>query len=61
MRQVLVVIGPGQIGQAIGRRVGIGEHVPLADMRAEGASSAAEAMGGRGVRREHRDGRRLVA
>jgi hypothetical protein len=31
MSDVLVVIGPGQIGQAIARRVGVGKHVLLAD------------------------------
>lgn len=33
MSNVTVVIGPGQIGQAIARRVGVGKHVLLADMR----------------------------
>jgi NAD(P)-dependent dehydrogenase (short-subunit alcohol dehydrogenase family) len=44
MKNVIVVIGPGQIGQAIARRVGIGKHVLLADMRRENADSAAEVM-----------------
>jgi NAD(P)-dependent dehydrogenase (short-subunit alcohol dehydrogenase family) len=44
MENVIVVIGPGQIGQAIGRRVGIGKHVLLADMRRENADAAAEVM-----------------
>jgi predicted dinucleotide-binding enzyme len=35
MSKVTVVIGPGQIGQAIARRVGVGKHVLLADMREE--------------------------
>src|SRR5512142_2374832 len=48
MRDVVVVIGPGQIGQAIARRVGIGKHVLLADMRAENANAAAEVMGNAG-------------
>ena len=30
MTNVLVVIGAGQIGQAIARRVGVGKHVLLA-------------------------------
>ena len=37
MKDVVVVIGPGQIGQAIARRIGIGKHVLLADMRRENA------------------------
>lgn len=35
VKDVIVVIGPGQIGQAIARRVGIGKHVLLADLRQE--------------------------
>jgi predicted dinucleotide-binding enzyme len=31
MPNVIVVIGAGQIGQAIARRVGVGKHVVLAD------------------------------
>jgi predicted dinucleotide-binding enzyme len=30
MESVVVVIGAGQIGQAIARRVGVGKHVVLA-------------------------------
>jgi NAD(P)-dependent dehydrogenase (short-subunit alcohol dehydrogenase family) len=41
MKNVIVVIGSGQIGQAIARRVGIGKHVVLADMRMENANAAA--------------------
>lgn len=48
MKEVVVVIGPGQIGQAIARRVGIGKHVLLADMRAENAQAAAEVLGAAG-------------
>jgi NAD(P)-dependent dehydrogenase (short-subunit alcohol dehydrogenase family) len=44
MKNVLVVIGPGQIGQAIARRVGIGKQILLADMRRENADAAAEVM-----------------
>ena len=44
MKNVIVVIGPGQIGQAIARRVGIGKHLLLADMRPENAEAAAEVM-----------------
>src|SRR3954447_4844482 len=48
MTDVLVVIGPGQIGQAIARRVGVGKHVLLADMRQDNASAAAEVLGNAG-------------
>src|ERR687885_1376202 len=44
MKQVVVVIGSGQIGQAIARRVGVGKHVLLADLRRENANAAAEVM-----------------
>jgi NAD(P)-dependent dehydrogenase (short-subunit alcohol dehydrogenase family) len=47
MKEV-VVIGPGQIGQAIARRVGVGKHVLLADMRTENAEVAAEVLGNAG-------------
>jgi NAD(P)-dependent dehydrogenase (short-subunit alcohol dehydrogenase family) len=42
MKNVVVVIGAGQIGQAIARRVGIGKHILLADMRPDNANAAAE-------------------
>jgi NAD(P)-dependent dehydrogenase (short-subunit alcohol dehydrogenase family) len=48
MRDVIVVIGPGQIGQAIARRVGVGKHVLLADLRQENADAAAEVLGNAG-------------
>ena len=48
MRNVIVVIGPGQIGQAIARRVGAGKHVLLADLRREKADAAAEVMANAG-------------
>ena len=48
MRSVVVVIGPGQIGQAIARRVGVGKRVLLADMRQENADAAAEVLGNAG-------------
>ena len=48
MRDVIVVIGSGQIGQAIARRVGIGKHVLLADMRQDNANAAAEVLGNAG-------------
>jgi len=48
MRDIIVVIGPGQIGQAIARRVGAGKHILLADMRLDNADAAAEVMGNAG-------------
>jgi len=48
MKDVVVVIGPGQIGQAVARRVGIGKHVLLADLRQENANAAAEILGNAG-------------
>jgi NAD(P)-dependent dehydrogenase (short-subunit alcohol dehydrogenase family) len=48
MKNVLVVIGAGQIGQAIARRVGVNKHVLLADMRPDKANAAAEVLGDAG-------------
>jgi NAD(P)-dependent dehydrogenase (short-subunit alcohol dehydrogenase family) len=48
MTNVIVVIGAGQIGQAIARRVGVGKHVVLADMRLDNASAAAVVMANAG-------------
>ena len=45
---VIVLIGAGQIGQAIARRVGFGKHVLLADMRHDYANAAAEILGNAG-------------
>jgi NAD(P)-dependent dehydrogenase (short-subunit alcohol dehydrogenase family) len=41
---VIVVIGAGQIGLAIARRVSAGKHVLLADLRQENATAAAEVL-----------------
>jgi len=41
MSDVIVVVGPGSIGQAIARRVSAGKHVLLADLRLENADAAA--------------------
>ena len=48
MRDVIVVIGAGQIGQAIARRVGFGKHILLADMRHDNANAAAEILANAG-------------
>jgi len=44
MKNVVVVIGAGQIGQAIARRVSAGKHVVLADLRLENAELAAKTL-----------------
>jgi NAD(P)-dependent dehydrogenase (short-subunit alcohol dehydrogenase family) len=44
MTSVIVVVGAGQIGQAIARRVGVGKHVLLADMRPDSANAAVEVL-----------------
>jgi NAD(P)-dependent dehydrogenase (short-subunit alcohol dehydrogenase family) len=44
MSDVVVVIGPGSIGQAIARRVSAGKHVVLADQRQANADTAAEIL-----------------
>ena len=48
MKDVIVVIGAGQIGQAIARRVGAGKHLLLADMRPDNANAAAEVLANAG-------------
>jgi NAD(P)-dependent dehydrogenase (short-subunit alcohol dehydrogenase family) len=45
---VVVVIGPGSIGQAIARRVSAGKHVVLADLRQENTDAAAKVLGDAG-------------
>ncbi|MXV53150.1 SDR family oxidoreductase [Pedobacter sp. HMF7647] len=44
MKQVIVVIGAGSIGQAIARRVSTGKHVLLADLVKENAEAAAKVL-----------------
>jgi len=44
MSKVVVVIGAGLIGQAIARRVSVGKHVVLADLRMETAEAAAKIL-----------------
>lgn len=44
MSDVIVVIGSGAIGQAIARRVSVGKHVLLADLRQENADAAAKVL-----------------
>lgn len=42
MKDVIVVVGAGPLGQAIARRVGSGKQVLLADVKEENAKAAAE-------------------
>ncbi len=44
MKEVVVLIGSGSIGQAIARRVGAGKHVVLGDLKIEAANAAAEIL-----------------
>jgi len=48
MKNVVVLIGAGSIGQAIARRVSAGKHVLLADLRQENADAAAKTLGDAG-------------
>ena len=48
MSDVIVVIGAGQIGQAIARRVSAGKHVVLADLDKSNAGEAAEVLANAG-------------
>jgi NAD(P)-dependent dehydrogenase (short-subunit alcohol dehydrogenase family) len=43
-KEVVVVVGPGSIGQAIARRVSAGKRVLLADLRADNAKAAGDVM-----------------
>ena len=44
LRNVIVVIGAGSIGQAIVRRISAGKHIVLADLRQENADAAAKIL-----------------
>jgi NAD(P)-dependent dehydrogenase (short-subunit alcohol dehydrogenase family) len=48
MSEVVIVVGPGLIGQAIARRVGIGKHLVFADRRLENGNAAAETLSNAG-------------
>jgi saccharopine dehydrogenase-like NADP-dependent oxidoreductase len=49
MSDVIVVIGAGQIGQAIARRVSAGKHILLADLHQGNADAAAEVLADAGL------------
>jgi NAD(P)-dependent dehydrogenase (short-subunit alcohol dehydrogenase family) len=44
MKEVVVIIGPGSIGLAIARRISVGKHVVVADLREEQARAAAKIL-----------------
>ncbi len=44
MKDVVVLVGSGSIGQAIARRVGAGKHVVLGDLKLEAAQAAADIL-----------------
>lgn len=48
MKEVVVVIGSGSIGQAIARRVSAGKKVLLADLQSDNAKAVAKVMGDAG-------------
>ena len=48
MKNVIVVIGAGSIGQAVARRVSAGKHVLLTDLRDDNADAAARTLGDAG-------------
>ncbi|QWV97950.1 SDR family oxidoreductase [Geomonas nitrogeniifigens] len=50
MSNVMVVIGAGSIGQAIARRVSVGKHVLLADLRQDNVEAAAKVLGDAGYK-----------
>ena len=48
MKEVVVVVGAGFIGQAIARRIGAGKHLLLANVKRKSAVEAAEALANAG-------------
>ncbi len=44
MKEIVVAIGSGSIAQIIARRVGVGRHVLLADIRTESAATVAKTL-----------------
>ena len=48
MKEVVVLVGTGLIGQAIARRVGAGKHVVLGDLKLEAVQAAAKIFEGAG-------------
>ena len=48
MKNIIVLIGAGSIGQAIARRVSAGKHILLADLRQDNLDAAAKVLGDAG-------------
>lgn len=48
MKNIIVVVGAGSIGQAIARRVSSGKHILLADLRQENVDLAAKVLANAG-------------
>ena len=48
MKDVIVVVGAGSIGQAIARRVGAGKHLLLASLHEQDAGVAAQSLANAG-------------
>lgn len=44
MRQIVILVGAGSIGQAIARRVGVGKTLLLADLKSDNADAAAQVL-----------------
>jgi lactate dehydrogenase-like 2-hydroxyacid dehydrogenase len=61
MKEVVVVIGPGQIGQAIARRIAFGKRVLFADKMHENAEAAAKVLSNAGYDCGHSSGRVVIS
>lgn len=48
MKEILVVVGAGFIGQAIARRIGAGKHLVIANLTQENSQQAADALANAG-------------
>ena len=48
MKDIVVVVGAGFIGQSIARRVGAGKHLLLANLTQESSEQAAESLANAG-------------
>jgi saccharopine dehydrogenase-like NADP-dependent oxidoreductase len=44
MKNVIVLVGAGSIGQAIARRIGAGKQILLSDLRQENVDTAAKVL-----------------
>ena len=48
MKEVIVVVGAGFLGQAIARRIGAGKHLLLANLTEQASKEAADALANAG-------------